>query len=223
LKICVIVPAHNESHAIADVVRGVKAKGLDIVVIDDGSRDGSGEIARQNGAVVVTNSAKQGKGLSLQRGFQFALEEGYDGVIAMDGDGQHAVADLDSFLAQIAAHPQSVISGSRMANSQGMPLLRYLTNRAMSALISGICRQSIPDTQCGFRYISCDILGDIRLSAKDFEIETEVLIKASKKGYPVFSVPIQTIYRDEKSKINPLKDTWRFLVYLLRENFSSKE
>lgn len=222
VKICVVVPVHNESLNVADVVQGVKASGLDIVVIDDGSGDGSGNIARLAGATVLTNPTKQGKGKSLQRGFQFSLEHGYDGVIAMDGDGQHAVADLEKFLSQSAETPQSVIVGTRMQNSRGMPLIRLLTNRLMSGLISCLCRQDIPDSQCGYRYISCTILKDIQLTANDFEIESEVLIKASKKGYKISSVPIQTIYRNEKSKIRPLKDTGRFIAYIIREGFHSQ-
>lgn len=222
MKICVVIPAHNESQAIAEIVNGVKQKGLDVLVIDDGSQDDSGAIARRQGATVITNQVKQGKGLSLQRGFQFVLDHGYDGLIAMDGDGQHAVADLDKFLEKINSRPDSIITGTRMTDSRGMPLVRYLTNWVMSSLISGICHQSIPDTQCGYRYISCEVLRDIRITSRDFEIETEVLIKSSKRGYQIFSVPIATIYRNEKSKINPLKDTVRFFAYLLRESFSSK-
>ncbi len=223
MKICVVVPAHNEGQTIADVVAGVRKKGLDIVVIDDGSEDSSGPAAREAGATVLVNQEKQGKGKALQRGFQFALEKGYDGVITMDGDGQHAVSDLDAFLQQVAQCPGGVVTGTRMGDCRGMPVIRYLTNGFMSWLISQICRQRIPDSQCGYRYISRTVLEDIRLSAKDFEIETEVLVKASKKGHKISSVPVQTIYRNEKSKINPLKDTWRFFVYILRESFVSKD
>jgi glycosyltransferase involved in cell wall biosynthesis len=222
LKIGVIIPAHNESQAIASVVSGVKARGLEPIVIDDGSQDNTGAIARDNGAVVLVNNPKQGKGMSLQRGFAFALEHGFDGVVTMDGDGQHSPDDLDKFLTAIKEHPQDVITGTRMHNAQGMPLIRLLTNRFMSAIISGICRQGIPDTQCGYRYISWAVLKDIRLTSRDFEIETEVLIKAGKRGYKIFSVPVQTIYRNEKSKINPFKDTIKFFIYLIRESLNSR-
>ena len=90
----------------------------------------------------------------------------------------------------------------------------------MSSLISFACRNSIADTQCGYRYINCDILKQIQFSSDDFEIETEILMKAAKKGYPIYSVPIKTIYRDEKSKIHPFKDTIRFVNYFIKEIFS---
>jgi hypothetical protein len=84
-------------------------------------------------------------------------------------------------------------------------------------MISLFCRQHIPDTQCGFRLIKTNVLRAIKLESSDFEIETEELIKASKKGFKIASVDIQTIYRDEVSKIQPVRDTVRFIAYLWRE------
>lgn len=218
-KTCVVIPIHNESRTIGPLIKSIGRKGLDIVVIDDGSMDNCGEIARAQGARVITNTTKQGKGLSLKKGFAFALEHGYDGVITMDGDGQHDVLDIDCFLNKIHTQPNCIITGSRMANSKGMPWIRFLTNSVMSLLISCICRRKIPDTQCGFRYIGAEILRNINLQSNDFEIETEVLIKASRQGYPIHSLPIKTIYSNERSKINPLQDTVRFIVYILKEIF----
>jgi len=223
LNICVIIPAHNESQAIAAVVKGVKARGLEAVVIDDGSLDNTGAIAREQGAMVLVNNPRQGKGMSLRRGFVFAVENHFDGVITMDGDGQHAVEDLDKFVAAINEHPEGIVAGTRLQNAQGMPTVRFLTNKFMSAIISGLCRQRIEDTQCGYRYISSSVLRAISLTARDFEIETEVLVKASKRGCKIFSVPVQTIYRDEKSKINPFKDTLRFFSYIIRESFNPRD
>ncbi|MCK5260152.1 MAG: hypothetical protein KAJ70_03740, partial [Candidatus Omnitrophica bacterium] len=111
----------------------------------------------------------------------------------------------------------SVIVGNRMANAKGMPFVRYCTNHFMSRLISLACGQSIVDTQCGYRYIHCDILKAIDLISRDFEIETEILMKACQKGFKVRNVPIKTIYRNEESKINPFKDTIRFFTYFIKE------
>ena len=223
MKICIIIPVHNESKKIGRIVSRIKAKSLDIIVIDDGSVDSSGNIAEQNGAIVIKNTKKQGKGSSLKEGFGYSLQHDYDGVITMDGDGQHDVSDLEAFFQKIKSNPDSVIVGNRMSNAENMPIVRKITNQLMSFLISVICRHSIPDSQCGYRYISRDILANVNLVSSDFEIETEVLIKASKKGYKIFSVPVKTIYQDEVSKINPLKDTIRFISYLFREIFGSNK
>jgi len=219
LKICVIIPVHNEGETIGRLVAAARKKGIDVVVIDDGSTDGSGAKAEQEGGMVLANRVRQGKGLSLQKGFDYAVRHGYDGVITIDGDGQHDVGDIDSFLAMIAKEPVSVITGTRMANPKGMPWTRLLTNRVMSFLISIVCGQRIPDTQCGYRYIHSDVLKSIHLNSRDFEIETEVLVEACKKGYSIISVPIKTIYRGETSDINPITDTVRFVRYLMRELF----
>ena len=222
LKICVIIPAHNEEKYIAAVVTAVRAKGFDVVVIDDGSADRTGSLAQQSGATVLRNEPRQGKGFSLKRGFAHVVTLGYDGVIAMDGDGQHDADDLGKFSAAAQGKTMCIVNGTRMGDARTMPFVRRVTNRFMSWMISRICGQRIDDTQCGYRYISTDVLRRIELTANDFEIETEILLKGCRAGCEIISVPIKTIYRDEKSKIRPVKDTVRFFSYLSRELKSQK-
>ncbi len=217
MKICVLIPVHNEVRTIAQIVERLLAKGLDTIVVDDGSTDGSGSAARKKGAIVIVNNKKSGKGYSLRRGFDYILKLDYSGVIVMDGDGQHDISDLDAFIKAAEEEKIGIVSGNRMNNSKGMPLIRYVTNRFMSLLISAACGQYIPDTQCGYRYIAREVLKDIEFQCNDFEIETEMLIKASRKGFKIRSVPIKTIYRDEESKINPFRDTIRFIIYFSGE------
>ncbi|MBF0532440.1 MAG: glycosyltransferase family 2 protein [Candidatus Omnitrophica bacterium] len=217
MKIGVLIPAHNEAEHIGSLLKAVRDLGMDILVIDDGSTDHTSAVALQNGAKLIRNEQKRGKGYSLRRGFAQMLSEGYDGIVTMDGDGQHDPADLQKFIDAAREHPTSVIIGNRMGRARGMPLIRYLTNRIMSSLISLFCRINIPDTQCGYRYIPSAVLRAIHLTSGDFEIETEILMRAAKQGFAIFSVPVKTIYRDEESKIHPGKDTLRFLIYFIRE------
>ncbi len=219
MRIAIVIPAYNEAKAIAPLVESVCAKGFEVIVVDDGSSDGTGELALKQGAVVLYTKERNGKGGALKMGFTYCMAQGFDALIAMDGDGQHAPSDLDAFTRCYAQTKADIISGNRMGNPQGMPLIRLATNNFMSWLISIICRQSIPDTQCGFRFIKMDVLKAITIECSDFEIETEILIKAAKKGFKIASVPIQTIYRDEISKIKPLKDTARFFVFIMKEAF----
>lgn len=222
MNVCIIIPAYNESQNIGPLIEALRAKRLDVVAIDDGSTDMTGAIVKEKGAVVIRHDQKKGKGCSLRKGFEYALQHDYEGVITMDGDGQHDIADIDQFMTAAQKNKISIITGNRMADSKGMPFIRYCTNRFMSWLISAACKQRIADTQCGYRYISCDILREINLTCRDFEIETEILMEACKKGFKVYDVPIKTIYRDEESKINPFKDTIRFFVYFIKEIFSVK-
>lgn len=221
MKICIVIPVYNEDRHIGDVVEQVRERALDVVVINDGSTDRSEQIARDKGAVVISHTEKKGKGVSLRDGFAYAVDHGFDGIIAMDGDGQHHVDDLETFIVKARQCPDSVISGNRMMHCPNMPFIRRLVNRLMSGMISFLCRQPIPDTQCGFRYIGSAVLRSINLTSSDFEIETEVLVKASRQGFKVHSIPIRTIYGDELSKINPFVDTLRFLKYMIKELRSS--
>jgi glycosyltransferase involved in cell wall biosynthesis len=222
MNICIVIPVYNEARMIGAIVEKIKGHGWNVVVINDGSTDSSGVIAKEQGAFVINHLKKQGKGVSLRDGFAYATGQGFDGVIAMDGDGQHHIDDIERFIAKARQYPDSIISGNRMLNCQHMPFLRRFVNRLMSSLISSICHQSIPDSQCGFRFIGTNVLQAIELTSSDFEIETEVLIKASRKGFKIDCVPIQTIYRDEMSKIHPFVDTFRFFRYLLKELMGSR-
>lgn len=222
MKIAILIPCHNEAQAIGTLVEKLRARKLDVVVVDDGSADGTGSIAKAKGAHVITIAERGGKGNAMQIGFKYIVAQGYDALIVMDGDGQHAVDDVPTFIERYKASQASVINGNRMANNANMPFVRRLTNRFMSWIISLVCRQRVEDTQCGFRLISCGVLRAIKLTSTNFEIETEILIKASKKGFKIDSVPVQTIYEDEQSKIHPVKDTIRFFRYLIRE-ISSRE
>lgn len=220
MNVCILIPAYNEGKSVASLVQGVKTKGLNVVVVDDGSVDNTALQASEAGAIVLSNQQNQGKGYTLQRGFQYVLDQKFDGVICMDGDGQHAVVDLDNFLTSPHLNQDTLINGNRMANSKDMPFVRLYTNRFMSFLISAVCGQRVADSQCGYRYIGRHVLENIKLTSGCYEIESEILIKSSKKGYAIYSVPIQTIYQGEASHIRPVRDTFRFFAYLLKEVFS---
>ena len=220
MRICAIIPVHNEANAIGDIVDSLVKKNQTVVVVDDGSVDNSGKIAADKGAIVISNERKNGKGNSLRKGFDYAIKEGFDGVVTVDGDGQHDVDDFDKFISFAKENKDIVVNGNRMTDSKGMPFVRRLTNQFMSVLISMACKQRITDTQCGYRYIGSEVLKELNLLSNQFEIETEILMKASKKGFIIYSIPIKTIYRNEVSKINPLKDTIRFIAYFLGEIFS---
>lgn len=221
MKVCVLIPALNEARTIGKIVQAVRGQNLDVVVIDDGSSDRTGEIAKENGAKVIRHEMKKGKGASLRDGFNDVLQNDYGGVIILDGDGQHDVDEIKKFLQEAKLYPKTVVVGNRMQDIQKMPFLRVLTNKIMSGLISLTCGVSIPDSQCGYRYIPTEVLRQIHLTCDDYEIETEILIKVRKQGFSVRSIPIKTIYAQETSYIHPVKDTLRFISYYLRETFSS--
>lgn len=211
MKVCVLIPAYNEGETIRAVAEAAAEKVETVLIVDDGSSDGTAEEARRAGAVVISHAENRGKGAALKTGFCYALEKGFDGIIVMDGDGQHKPADITAFLEKAAVSDAGIILGNRMGDTENMPVVRRLTNRLTSAVISRLARQRIHDSQCGFRFIRTSLLKDMELKTGRFETESEMLLEAARSGYRIDSVRVSTIYGGEKSKINPLVDTIRFL------------
>ena len=217
MRTCVIIPTYNESRAIADLINQIRKLGLEVIIIDDGSADDTAKIATVCGAKVLANQMNMGKGASLIKGYNFALQQGFDTVISMDGDGQHSCDDLLAFIQKAKTSQSALIVGNRMGMTKGMPVLRMITNFLMSKFISLIVKQHIPDTQCGFRLVKKKLLARIDLSTSKYETESEVLIKAAHLGFKIESIPVRTIYSGQKSQINPLVDTLRFLRFMIQE------
>ena len=174
------------------------------------------KIAESNGAIVLRHDKNMGKGASLREGFKYVLKEGFDAALVMDGDGQHETGDLGNFFKKMEDTGADIVIGNRMSDASSMPLVRKITNRFMSNVISKLCGHKIPDTQCGFKLIKRRVLENIDLESSNYEIESEILIKAARKGFKIESVPVKTVYRGEMSKINPIVDTIRFLNLLLK-------
>ncbi|MBP7217089.1 MAG: glycosyltransferase family 2 protein [Candidatus Omnitrophica bacterium] len=217
MKTCVIIPTYNEANTILAVLERLRSFSVQVIVIDDGSSDNTGSIAQQAGAIVLHHSTNKGKGAALITGFEFALKNNFDAVITMDGDGQHLADDIPSFLTKAQTSASQIFIGNRMLTPKNMPRMRLLTNAAMSWFISKIIRQTIPDSQCGFRLIKREALAKIKLTTHNYETESELLIKAARLGITIESVPIKTIYNDNKSGINPLFDTLRFINFIFNE------
>lgn len=222
MKTCVIIPAYNESQTIARLIEEIKAFCKEIVVIDDASVDNTAVMAEKHGAIVLKNTLNLGKGASLAKGFKFAIENNFDAVITLDGDGQHLPEEIPHFLNTMEQSNADVLIGNRMQTKKDMPFIRILTNSFMSWLISKITHQRIPDTQCGYRLFKKSVLEKIHLKTKKYETDSEILIKASRAGFKIESIPIKTIYVGGKSRINPFIDTLRFIRFIIGELWTSK-
>jgi len=217
VRTCVIIPTYNESRSIADLINQITKLGLEVIIIDDGSTDDTVKIAAACGVKVLVSLRNMGKGASLIKGYHFALQQGFEAVISMDGDGQHSPDDLLAFIQKARNSPSALIIGNRMGMTKGMPVLRVITNFLMSKFISLVVRQQIPDTQCGFRLAKKELLTRIDLLTSRYETESEVLIKAAHLGFKIESIPVKTIYSGGKSQINFFIDTLRFLRFMILE------
>lgn len=218
LRPCVIIPTHNEAAEIGRIISRLRSLKIDFVVIDDGSTDATASIARNNNAQVLLSEVNQGKGAALIRGFEYCLKNKFDSVITIDGDGQHLPEDIPGFIRLAEEQPLlGLIIGNRMADLKNMPFIRVMTNKFMSWLLSLIVKQKIYDSQCGFRLIKREALEKLSLKSHKFEIESEIIIEAARNGVKIGSIPIQTIYRKERSHINPFVDTIRFFRFILKK------
>jgi glycosyltransferase involved in cell wall biosynthesis len=217
MKICAVIPAYNEEENIAHLVRRLREDSLDVLVVDDGSTDKTAILARENGAEVLKSNRNQGKGASLAIGFSYVISHNYQAALIMDADGQHLVEDVPLFLDRFKTDGAEVVIGNRMATSRNMPLYRFLTNKFMSYLLSIFCAQDIPDSQCGFRLIATCALKKLRLRTRRFEVESEVLLQLSRSGFKIVSVEVNSVYNGQKSRINPLLDTLRFIKFIIRQ------
>jgi len=224
-KVCVLIPAYNEARRVGAVVREVLDYCPDVVVIDDGSPDDTDKLAAAAGATVLEHVRNQGKGAALQTGFDYARANGYDLAITLDADGQHAPSDIPAFLQAYERTHSPVLVGNRMGNVRDMPWNRRFVNRFMSDLLSRVMGQYVPDSQCGFRlyHRSAFPEGPYDAPSQRFAAESEILLRLALQGRKIGAVAIQTIYGDEKSKVNPFFDTIRFFRMLHRFRRIKKE
>jgi glycosyltransferase involved in cell wall biosynthesis len=210
----VVIPCLNEAQAIAPLVTAVRATLPNVLVIDDGSADDTAAVAESRGARVLRHPVPRGKGAALRAGWTDALQRGFSWVISMDGDGQHAPEDLPAFLARASQGNVALVCGDRMHDTRGMPFVRRITNRFMSTCLSRLAGTPLPDTQCGYRLMRLESWARLPINTDSFEVESEVLLQFARARLGIAFVPIKVIYADERSKIRPLRDTWRWFRWV---------
>jgi glycosyltransferase involved in cell wall biosynthesis len=217
-----IVPAYNAAAFIEPVLEAIARHipAPNIIVVDDGSVDGTALAARRSGARVIRHEANRGKGAALRTGQEAARSlPGIDAIVMLDADGQHDPAEIPRFAEEFMKGKADLIVGDRMAAAGAMPAIRVFTNRLTSAIISLRAGQRIPDSQNGYRLIRASLFARLELVTSRYEIDSEIIIKACRSGGRVASVPVSTIYGSEKSAIHPLRDTFRFIALVTRSLF----
>ncbi|HUV39575.1 MAG TPA: glycosyltransferase family 2 protein [Planctomycetota bacterium] len=216
MRVLALIPCYNEAGRIGAVVQGCLEHVEAALVVDDGSTDATADEARAAGAVVISYRPNRGKGVALNLGYDYAVREGCDAVITLDGDGQHDPAEMPRFLEAAATDDVHLVLGNRMSDVSTMPRHRRFTNRTTSFFVSWLSGQTMHDSQTGYRLIKAEVLKAVRCTTRNYEAESEILIKAGRAGFHITEVPIATIYHGGKSSIHPLKDTLRFVRLVLR-------
>ncbi len=205
MKIIAVIPCLDEATFIGDIV-GKAVKLVDkVIVIDDGSGDRTGEVARQAGADVIRHEKRRGAGAATRTGFLAALKAGADIVVTLDGDGQHDAAEIPTVIAPVLRGEADLAIGSRFVNpSTNMPPYRNLGIYIITWLYNIGSKNKITDSQSCFRSYSRRLLETIDIARADFGFSIEVLVKARKKGLKIVEVPASCLYHSGSSTMNPI-------------------
>lgn len=208
-RIVALVPAFNERRAIQPVLAGA-LKTLPVVVVDDGSSDGTAEVAEEAGALVIRHEVNQGKGAALRTGFQWALENELSAIITLDADGQHDPVEIPKFLVLYRSEEPDLIIGKR--NFSQMPFPRWLSNPFGSWLLSQVVGEKIYDNQSGYRLYARSLLEVLDFDTAGFEFEVEVIGASLLHNMDIAWVDVRTIYGTAtQSYFHPIKDSYQFL------------
>jgi glycosyltransferase involved in cell wall biosynthesis len=228
LRVLVFIVAYNAETTIRDVLARIPASltedyRLEVLVIDDASQDGTfalGEAVKASNAlpcplIVLRNPENQGYGGNQKIGYHYALENGFDLVALVHGDGQYAPECLPQLLAPLRAGEADAVFGSRMlepgaARRGGMPLYKLVGNRILSRLENRLLRTQLSEFHSGFRIYSTAALARIPfdLNTDDFHFDTEIIIQLVRAGLRIRELPIPTYYGNEISRVNGLAYAW---------------
>jgi glycosyltransferase involved in cell wall biosynthesis len=206
--IAVVVPAFDEADRLRTLLPRIPAclvgVPVQVIVISDGSTDGTDAVALDHGAMLVQLPKHRGKGAALRAGFAQAMELGPSQLVTMDADGQHDPADLERLVRPVMARECAIATGSRFLSdpSRGpTPLNRYLVRKVIIAALRATLGRTYTDPCCGYRCFSSQALQAIRLRGDHYQSELEALFEAAIHGLSVLEVPVRGDYPPGCSKM----------------------
>lgn len=209
MKVVAVVPAFNERQAIGEVVRGALPHVASVLVVDDGSTDGTGDAARAAGADVLTLPANQGKGSAVRAGLEQLSGSGATHALLMDGDLQHRPDEIPRLIEAGRATGAALVVGERAFQRDAMPASRYWANILGSRALASLLGVPLSDTQSGFRLLALDAVATLGLCGRGYEIETEMIVKLRRRRARIIGVPVSAVYNGSRSKLRPVRDTSR--------------
>ncbi len=211
-RVSIVMPAYNEEAVIGQVLDTLRAAGYyELIVVDDGSRDSTGQVAAAHGARVVRHPYNIGNGAAVKSGIRAATG---DIIVLMDADGQHPPQDIPRLLAHIGDY--DMVVGARTGGSQAS-FQRGLANRVFNVYASYIVGRAIPDLTSGFRAVKAPILKRfVYLLPNGYSYPSTITISMFRSGYRVRYEPIVSPPRVGVSKVRPLRDGLRFLLTITR-------
>lgn len=201
-KVALVVPAYNEGRVIHDVIAhaiSVFKKSpydIDIILINDGSKDNTSAEARRAGAIVIDHILNSGAGGATATGLSYVNQKGYEIAATMDADGQHAPEDVIKGIDEIQKQGADLLIGSRLINAEGMSKVKQLGNKGLSMITYLLFGINTTDSQSGLRIFSRKTLESLRWKTAGFEFCSEMIWRAKQLGLTIGEYPIQAIYTD---------------------------
>ena len=216
-----MIPAYNAAKTIKQVVVELQKclPEILIIIVNDGSFDETETILKELDVITIKHTNNLGKGTAIRNGIRRALEAGAELIFTIDSDNQHNPVDCRRLLNELLEQNLDLVIGSRMSNVYKMPISRQISNKVTSKFISWRIRQKIADSQSGFRLYRAQLLQSIKLSSTQFQIESEMLIKAALKGYKIGTINIETIYNYNQISYIKTIDIFRFLKLYFQSFF----
>lgn len=216
LAAVVVIPAFNEVRTIRDVAQRALAQLPLVIVVDDGSTDGTAAALVGLPVIVLRNPGNVGKAASLRRGAEEAIKLGAKAIVTLDGDGQHCPEDIPRLLDAHLTDSRCIIIGSRLHAKHKIPTARYRANLFANFWISWAAGYAIADSQSGFRIYPAGLFSSAKVAyseAASFVFESEILIEASRLGVQAICVPIDTSYsaNARASHFRPVVDIARIV------------
>lgn len=214
-----LIPAYQASRSlqrVLDDLRGHDAEGA-LLVVDDGSSDGTGDIARAAGIDVLTHDVNRGKGMALKSGFAWLAERGFVTAVTVDADGQHRAEDA-VMLAKHSAPAGSIVLGVRDLVRDGAPKPNQLSNRFSNRWVSRFAGLPLSDTQCGLRRYPLQATLALGSDARGYGFECDLLVRAARRGIPIVEAPVHVIYPPKAERVSHfrvLADPTRIVLRLL--------
>ena len=193
-NIWVVIPAYNEEKNIIKVIRETKNYVKKIVVVDDGSKDNTYDVAKKQKVIVLGHMTNLGKGAALKTGCDFAIKQGAEKIVVLDADGQHEPKEIPRFLD--ALEDKDIVFGYRKF-SRNMPWVFRFGNKAINLITRILYGMNLRDTQCGYRAFTIDAYKKIRWNATDYSMESEMIAKAGRHHLKYAEIQIETIYGDK--------------------------
>jgi glycosyltransferase involved in cell wall biosynthesis len=211
--VCVIIPTYNNERFLSAVVDAVLQYTSAIIVVNDGSTDGTNERLKryQSSITVVSYPKNRGKGYALRAGFDKAEALGFSYAITMDSDGQHEASDLPSFMEALKTHPEAMIIGSRCLTQENMPKKNTFANRFSNFWFTLQTGRKLPDTQTGFRLYPLAEMRGMRSFTSRYEAELELLVRSAWRNIPQIPAPIQVHYLPEGERVTHFRPGIDFL------------